>query len=273
MGLHFTEVEPLGHLTQRETQDLAKDLATIATKGAGLSLQAVEQVLETYASSKYALSADALKQQGWFDAPEVSMRRGARDGHLTLSDKTLTIAYAATAPRMTFDEACEQIKTVRARLDAAPQDIEGITINQLYLFGSTLRDKNSRDTIGDLDLSADFGFDARYNGLSHEERSGIAKDLWNKVIAQGDDRLQIGDAKGMAENASDAPGKPFVVMNIWKHTSPQESSLTSSQNSALAEREQRTLSEQSRARAVATLLTNSVSQTKQHTAVPRTPRI
>jgi hypothetical protein len=172
MGMHFSEIEPIGQLDKSQTQNLARGLSDAASKNVGLSPELIQSIIK-----KYNLSVDNLKSAGWFQDQDISAKRGIPLGRYGLSDLTLAIAAAPTAPRMSFEEACSQIKSVRSRLDAAPAEIEGISINALYLAGSTLRDKNARDTIGDLDLNADFGFDRRYDGVPHDERVEIAKQV------------------------------------------------------------------------------------------------
>lgn len=217
--MHISEIKAVGALTQMQTRDLARHLWDESGHApGGLSPDAIARVIAPFRAHDPSLSFSMLQAAGWFDAPEVSQRRGVAAGKSTLSDLTGMIANAPVEPRMSFEEACWQVNTVLARLQTSPAQIEGVGIRALYLFGSAVRDINARETIGDLDLAAEFTFDARYKDVDAKTRSDMAKEFWNAVIAQGDERLQLGDASGIAERAQN-PAPDFALVKLWEDKS------------------------------------------------------
>lgn len=219
MGMHFSEIRAAGALTQMQTRDLARQLWDESSRHpGGLSQNVIALVIAPFRAHDPSLSFSMLKDMGWFDAPEIAQRRGVAAGKSTLSDLTGMIANAPVEPRMSFEEACWQVNAVINRLQSAPQAIEGVGIRSLYLFGSAVRDVNARATIGDLDLAAEFTFDARYKDVDAKTRSEMAREYWNAVIAQGDERLQLGDAAGLGARAQN-PAPDFALVKLWEDKS------------------------------------------------------
>ncbi len=245
MGIHFSEIEEIGGLNKDKTRQLAQELWGLASDIDGIDRQKIEDVLVKYGD----ISIENLKDAGWLDSPEDAAKRGIVEGKFSFSNKTGAIANAPKEERMRFDEAIEQIKTVVERLNNAPDEIEGIRINNMYLYGSSIRDNNTRDTIGDIDLAADFGFDKRYDDMEREECVKIAKKLWNEVIAKGDERLQIGTVNGLIEMPNTVD-RPFGIITIWQNKNFNGTSLTRSEQEAIKEREQVTIANNSRAKIV-----------------------
>jgi hypothetical protein len=73
----------------------------------------------------------------------------------------------------------------------------------------------------------------------------------------------MGDAKGVAQYASDAPDKPYVSMRLWQNPQPMQSSLSASDQQRLDDLQQRTLAGQARARAVAEIISGIPASQKQ----------
>ncbi len=254
MGIHASEIEPVGKLDQSQTRELAKDLWAEAGKQAGLSSDIIDSVLQRYRQFDETLSPGALAAAGWFQDAAAAARRGVPEGRFALSDKAGAIANAPSEPRMTFDEAQGLLRQVQSRLDGAPENIAGIRINRLYLYGSAVRDDNRRDTIGDLDLAADFGFDSRYDGMAYADKAAKAKEAWSNLIGQGDERLQVGDAKDLPQ----MQGAPAV--RVWENAHAGQSALTADEAEALAQREAQSVASQTRARSIAAASAPSVAR-------------
>ncbi|MEZ0261016.1 MAG: GNAT family N-acetyltransferase [Alphaproteobacteria bacterium] len=250
MGIHLSEISPLGTLSREQTREAARALWDEAGKTpGGLTPDGINRLLEPF-----SLSFETIKTAGWLDAPEVSQRRGVAAGHATLSDLTGTIANAPTQPRMSFAEANKQVKTVVERLQAAPAEIDGISIKAVYLFGSAVRDNNSRPTVGDLDISANFGFDARYDGMDAKTRSEIAKAKWEGLISHGDERLALSDASSlpdMGASKGGTPGKEFHVVKLWENPAPVAGSYTPEQQLRVDSLVADSMATQARAQAIA----------------------
>lgn len=256
MGLHISEVEPLGSLDRGQTQALAARLWEKSAAHTGLTPAMIDDTLARFTGSDgQSPKAGDLAAAGWFQPEEVTQKRGFPAGRTSLSDKAAEIVQAQHEPRMDFAEACSKIAELRGRLDGAPPQIEGVGIRSLYLFGSSLRDRNPRDTIGDLDIVADFSFDKRYDGLDAAEKNALGRSLWKEIVGQGDSRLDLGSAEGLA-TAQDTPERPLTLMRIWNNPAGQEGSHTLDDNARkqLDAQEAKTIATQNRARTVSAIL-------------------
>ena len=187
MGIQLSEVTPLGGLSRETTQNVANALWEEAERnmqldenaraiggGVYLDKEAVDRVLERYKpfGAGEQNNIQHLKAAGWLE--------DIGGGRYSPTDLVGQIGVAPKEPRMTFAEACDQIKGLRSRLAAAPNEINGIRVNHVFLFGSGVRDNNPRNTIGDLDLAVDFSFDARYDGMTELQRREHAKTAWGR---------------------------------------------------------------------------------------------
>lgn len=225
MGLRYEEIEPVFGLTRDATREFACDIFNQRKKDERIALPALMTAFSKH--NPYAapeVVVEELKRAGWLE------EKFGRE-ELNLSELAIDTACSVKGPRWTFDEACKEIYYLRKRLDAAPLQIDGVTINRLLLFGSTARDVNKRETVGDLDLVADVGFDSRYNYKSSEQRFQAALAAWHPSISGGDDRigflpgLEIMDETLIAKSRDKIePVRPFVLLEIWanKNRAPNE---------------------------------------------------
>jgi hypothetical protein len=248
LGIHLSEIQPLGALTREETRDVARALWDQAGKmSGGFSPAQINNILEPFRAREPSLSFESLQAAGWLEDDATARRRSVEPGKAALSNLTGQVANAPSQPRMTPEEAAEQARLVKQRLDAAPADIDGIRINSLYLFGSAVRDNSARPTIGDLDIAADFAFDARYDGMDAATRSQKAKAAWDSVLSQGDERLQLGDAKGLPDMA-DNTGESFKLVKLWQNPATAYGSFTTAEQQTLDRVIEGTIATQQRAR-------------------------
>jgi hypothetical protein len=262
MGIQLSEVTPLGGLSRETTQNVANALWEEAERnmqldenaraiggGVYLDKEAVDRVLERYKpfGAGEQNNIQHLKAAGWLE--------DIGGGRYSPTDLVGQIGVAPKEPRMTFAEACDQIKGLRSRLAAAPNEINGIRVNHVFLFGSGVRDNNPRNTIGDLDLAVDFSFDARYDGMTELQRREHAKTAWGSIIDNGGDtRLGFRPLKPIAHEVvtnNERPDRQFGIMRLWSSERPGSSSLNEAEIAAIEAREARTVATEQRARAIA----------------------
>ncbi|MDP2204799.1 MAG: hypothetical protein Q8K65_00675 [Alphaproteobacteria bacterium] len=275
MGLHISEIEPLGTLDAVQTQKLAEKLWGKSAAHTGLTPAMIGDALSHFSGSDgQSPQPAALAAAGWLQPEEVTQKRGFPPGRASLSDKVAEIVHAQHEPRMSFTEACAKIAELRDRLDSAPQQIEGIGIRGLYLFGSSLRDQNPRETIGDLDIVADFSFDKRYDGLDAAEKNTLARSLWKDTVGQGDSRLDLGSAEGL-HRTPDTPERPFTVMRIWHSATggaDDSHTLDDAARIQLEAQARKTIDTQNRAQTVGAIVAGqSAAQDTPKAAPPKGP--
>lgn len=262
MGIRFNEIEPVFELDQNDTRELARFLCSKRDAAERISFDDFSTALREYNMSgqEYGVrcrqentfdrTVEALKEAKWIE--ESADKTG-----FVFTERALSTSSAINGPRMTFAEACAQIQNLRDRLNNAPHNINGVTVNSVLLYGSALRDNNKQETIGDLDLIVDMSFDNRFKNATVAQRTEAARQAWAPVISKGDERLgffpgiePMSYALVTASQETWAMERPHVLMQIWANENPMSSSLSSAEANAIAILEERTIRTQTRARII-----------------------
>jgi hypothetical protein len=262
MGMQLSEVVPLGNLDRSATQSVANALWEAAesnvllddmarTRGGGFYLDenAVSRVLQPFNPFETKDNIGQLMAAGWI--------HDIGGGRFVPTEIVGQIGIAPKEPRMSFDEACDQIRALRRRLDSAPREIDGIGVNHVFLFGSAIRNVNEKPTIGDLDLAIDFYFDPKFAGSTEQQRQEKAKTAWSAIIsAAGDTRLgfrPIGPIVHEILTNNDLPDRPFGIVCLWSNLVLRAGSLSHEEQTAINTREVRTIQTQQRAQTIAAI--------------------